>query len=99
MYFGREQMTTCTLASSATVPVENVTLAIASIANIGAKNILVANIPDLGQLPATRNSVNSARLSALTGTHNQSLKRALLVIDAAISPSPGRDARCQHALL
>ena len=50
MYFGREQMTTCTLASSATVPVENVTLAIASIANIGAKNILVANLPDLGQL-------------------------------------------------
>ena len=43
-------MTTCTLASSATVPVENVTLAIASIANIGAKNILVANLPDLGQL-------------------------------------------------
>ncbi len=38
--------------SSATVPVENVTRAIASLANVGAKNILVANLPDLGQLPA-----------------------------------------------
>lgn len=66
--------------SSATVPVENVTLAIASIANIGAKNILVANLPDLGQLPATRNSVNSARLSALTSAHNQSLRRSLKLL-------------------
>ncbi len=38
--------------NSVTVPVENVTRAAASIANIGAKNILVANLPDLGQLPA-----------------------------------------------
>lgn len=67
--------------SSATVPVDNVTQAIASIANIGAKNILVANLPDLGQLPATRNSVNSARLSALTGAHNQSLRRALKLLN------------------
>lgn len=66
--------------SSVTVPIENVTLAIASIAKIGAKNILVANLPDLGQLPATRNSVNSARLSALTSAHNQSLRRKLKLL-------------------
>ena len=66
--------------SSVTVPVENMTRAISSIANIGAKNILVANIPDLGQLPATRNSVNSARLSALTTAHNQSLRRKLKLL-------------------
>ena len=67
--------------SSATVPVENLTRAIASVAKVGAKNILIANLPDLGQLPATRNSVNSARLSALTSAHNQSLRRALKLLN------------------
>lgn len=66
--------------SSATVPVENLTRAIASVAKVGAKNILIANLPDLGQLPATRNSVNSARLSALTSAHNQSLRRKLKLL-------------------
>lgn len=66
--------------SSATIPVENVTRAIASLANAGAKNILVANLPDLGQLPATRTSVNSTSLSALTQAHNQGLRRSLKVL-------------------
>ncbi len=63
--------------SSATVPVENLTGAIASLAGAGAKKILVANLPDLGQLPATRTSANSASLSTLTQSHNQGLRRAL----------------------
>lgn len=63
--------------SSATVPVENVTGAIASLAGVGAKKILVANLPDLGQLPSTRTSANSANLSTLTQSHNQGLRRAL----------------------
>ncbi|MEQ9671250.1 SGNH/GDSL hydrolase family protein [Coleofasciculus sp. G2-EDA-02] len=67
-------------ASSATIPVENVTGAIASVASVGAKNILVANLPDLGQLPATRTSANSASLSALTQAHNQGLRRSLKVL-------------------
>lgn len=67
-------------ASSATIPVENVTGAIASLANVGAKNILVANLPDLGQLPATRTNANSASLSALTQSHNQGLRRSLKVL-------------------
>ncbi len=66
--------------SSATVPVENVTRAIASLADVGAKKILVANLPDLGQLPATRTSANSASLSALTQGHNQGLRRSLKVL-------------------
>ncbi len=65
---------------STTAPVENVTRAIASLANAGAKNILVANLPDLGQLPAMRSSVNSARLSALTQAHNQGLRRSLKLL-------------------
>jgi phospholipase/lecithinase/hemolysin len=62
---------------AATIPVENVTKAIASLTGVGAKKILVANLPDLGQLPATRTSANSANLSALTQAHNQGLRRAL----------------------
>src|ERR687886_241969 len=67
-------------ASSATIPVENVTGAIASLAGVGAKKLLVANLPDLGQLPATRTHANSASLTALTQAHNQGLRRALKVL-------------------
>ena len=66
--------------SSATVPVENVTRAIAALAAVGAKNILVANLPDLGQLPATRTSANSTTLNALTRVHNQGLRRSLKLL-------------------
>jgi phospholipase/lecithinase/hemolysin len=66
--------------SSATVPVENVTKAIASLADVGVKKLLVANLPDLGQLPATRSSANSANLSALTQAHNQGLRRSLKLL-------------------
>ena len=66
--------------SSATIPVKNVTTAINSLTDVGAKKILVANLPDLGQLPATRNSTNSANLSALTQGHNQGLRRSLKVL-------------------
>ncbi len=63
--------------NSATIPVENVTRAIESLAGRGLRKILVANLPDLGHLPATRTGANSASLSALTQAHNQGLRRAL----------------------
>lgn len=66
--------------SNATVPVENITKAISALANVGAKNILVANLPDLGQLAATRTSINSASLSALAEAHNRGLRRALKLL-------------------
>ncbi|MEH1870177.1 SGNH/GDSL hydrolase family protein [Nostoc sp.] len=66
--------------SSATIPVKNLTTAINSLIDVGAKKILVANLPDLGQLPATRNSTNSVNLSALTQAHNQGLRRSLKVL-------------------
>jgi phospholipase/lecithinase/hemolysin len=71
--------------SSATVPVENLTGAITSLAGVGAKKILVANLPDLGQLPATRTSANSASLSALTQAHNQGLRRSLKLLSQQYS--------------
>ncbi|MEH2309503.1 SGNH/GDSL hydrolase family protein [Nostoc sp.] len=66
--------------SSATIPVKNVTTAINSLTDVGAKKILVANLPDLGQLPATRNSPTSVSLSALAQLHNQGLRRSLKVL-------------------
>jgi thermolabile hemolysin len=66
--------------NDATVPVRNVIDAIASLSNTGAKRILVANLPDLGQLPATRNTANSANLTALTRAHNQGLRQSLKVL-------------------
>ena len=66
--------------NNANIPVENVARAIASLAGVGAKNILLANLPDLGQLPATRTSANSASLTALTQAHNQGLRRTVKVL-------------------
>jgi phospholipase/lecithinase/hemolysin len=66
--------------SNATVPVENLARAITSLADVGAKNILVANLPDLGHLPATRTSNNSVKFSALTQAHNQGLRRSLKLL-------------------
>lgn len=56
------------------------TTAINSLTDVGAKKILVANLPDLGQLPTTKNSTNSVSLSTLTQAHNQGLRRALKVL-------------------
>lgn len=61
-------------------PVANITQAIESLTRTGATKILVANLPDLGQLPATRNSANSKSLSTLTQTHNSGLRRSLKVL-------------------
>jgi thermolabile hemolysin len=66
--------------NTATVPVENVTQAIASLTDVGAKKILVANLPDLGKLPATRSNTNSVNLSSLSQAHNQGLRRSLKML-------------------
>lgn len=66
--------------NNATIPVENVTKAIASLTNIGAEKILVGNLPDLGKLPATSNNTNAVNLSSLTQAHNQGLRRSLKIL-------------------
>jgi len=45
-----------------TIPVTNLSNAVQSLAGVGARNILVVNlpVPDLGQLPGTLNTANSA---------------------------------------
>lgn len=67
-------------ASNVAIPVENIKQAIVDLSGRGAQRILVANLPNLGQLPATRNSSNAAQLSSLTQQHNQSLRRSLKVL-------------------
>ncbi|MBD2088552.1 SGNH/GDSL hydrolase family protein [Microcoleus sp. FACHB-1515] len=64
-------------ATNAAVPVGNLVRAIELLANAGASKILIANQPDLGQLPATRNTANSARLSELSRSHNSQLRRSI----------------------
>ncbi|MFS0516571.1 SGNH/GDSL hydrolase family protein [Nostoc sp. UIC 10607] len=52
-----------------------------SLTDVGAKKILVANLPDLGLSPATKNSTNSVNLNASTQAHNQGLRRSLKVLN------------------
>ncbi|WP_416676794.1 SGNH/GDSL hydrolase family protein [Egbenema bharatensis] len=58
--------------------VANIAEAIESLMDLGAKRFLIANLPDLGQLPGTRNGAESEALSSLTQTHNQQLQQRLI---------------------
>lgn len=50
-----------------TIPTKNLSDAVKSLADFGAKNIMILNLPDLGLLPATRNdSQKSVFLTNLT---------------------------------
>jgi phospholipase/lecithinase/hemolysin len=61
-----------------TLPIANLTNAVKSLNDVGAKNILIFNQPDLGQLPSTRiDPATSARLSTLTALHNSALSTAV----------------------
>lgn len=61
----------------AALSVANIMQAITDLVNGGAQKLLVANLPDLGELPATRTSSKAADLSRLTQVHNQDLRRSL----------------------
>ncbi|MBA3921545.1 MAG: SGNH/GDSL hydrolase family protein [Nostocaceae cyanobacterium] len=58
-------------------PVSNLQKAVTSLASVGAKNFLVANLPDLGELPGTRNNPNAGGLNTLTTFHNSGLSATL----------------------
>ncbi len=58
-------------------PVSNLQKAVTSLASLGAKNFLVANLPDLGKLPGTRNDPNAGGLNTLTTLHNSGLSATL----------------------
>lgn len=71
-----------------TVSIANLSNAITSLAGVGAQNILVLNLADLGSLPGTRgNSQQSTNLNLLTDAHNSGLSQTI----AALSPQLGTD--------
>jgi len=50
--------------------VDNIGDYIIDLYNAGARNFLIPNLPDLGQLPATLSTPNSSNLSLITQSHN-----------------------------
>ncbi len=59
-------------------PIKNLSKAVYSLARYGAKNIMVVNLPNLGELPITRNDLQtSSRLNTLTKLHNLGLSASL----------------------
>lgn len=63
----------------------NLSFALNTLATIGAKNFLVLNLPDLGQLPLTNNTPISDSLNTLSDLHNTNLNTTL----HAFSNTPG----------
>lgn len=53
--------------------VGNIATAVRQLYALGARDILVMNLPDLGQVPLTVNTPASSALSALTAAHNAGL--------------------------
>jgi phospholipase/lecithinase/hemolysin len=71
-----------------TVPLANLSNAVTSLVGVGARNILVVNLPDLGKLPsANGNSQRSSSLSLLANAHNAGLVQTL----DALRPQLGSD--------
>lgn len=64
-------------ATDSTAPINNLAMAVKSLLAVGAKNIVVVNLPDLGELPATRTSQRSNSLNDLTKEHNSELAASL----------------------
>ncbi|MBR8826742.1 MAG: SGNH/GDSL hydrolase family protein [Gomphosphaeria aponina SAG 52.96 = DSM 107014] len=60
------------------IPVNNILTAVNSLADVGAKNIMVVNLGDLGETPATnQDPVVSTFLNQLTAGHNSLLAQSL----------------------
>lgn len=56
---------------------KNLDRSLQSLLQIGAKRLLVANLPDLGKLPATRTTETSTKLTNFAIEYNQDLKTIL----------------------
>ncbi len=63
----------------------NLSTAVTTLASGGAKNFLVANLPDLGRLPLTRGDLaRSQGLSFLSSAHNTALSQTLGVLPSTL---------------
>ncbi|MBD2157266.1 SGNH/GDSL hydrolase family protein [Leptolyngbya sp. FACHB-16] len=78
------------LSGSATNPTEaiaNIIHAVQCLANVDARHILVANLPDLGDLPVATQNQRSAPFTALTQAHNSGLAAALQTLKPLLKPN------------
>lgn len=66
--------------------VTNITQAVQALINVGAKNILVPNLPDLGRLPGPRSGPNSQPLTQLSTAHNTLLAGSLALLKSNSAP-------------
>jgi phospholipase/lecithinase/hemolysin len=81
------QSTTFTPFTTPTTTIGNLSFALSNLAALGAKNFLVANLPDLGSLPLTNTTPISGSLNTLVSLHNTSLTTTL----NTLSQTPGSD--------
>ena len=66
-------------------PVMNIATAVGDLAAVGAKDIMVVNLPNLGALPGTNNSTASSELSYLTTEYNAGLTTSLKTLSQQLS--------------
>ena len=71
------QSTTFTPFTTPETTIGNLSFALSTLAALGAKNFLVANLPDLGSLPLTSTTPISDNLNTLVSLHNTSLTATL----------------------
>lgn len=65
--------------------INNLSSALDSLVQIGAKNIMLVNLPDLGDIPRTFNTPVAEELKDLTTAHNQQLENLGQSLDAEIN--------------
>ncbi|MHC5753610.1 SGNH/GDSL hydrolase family protein [Nostoc sp.] len=71
-----------------TQSVTNLSTAVKSLAAVGARDIMVLNLPDLGKFPVTGgNSQVSSLLSTFTSKHNSSLTTNLNLLSQELNPN------------
>lgn len=70
--------------SSPEVTVENIARSIRLLYALGARHVIVMDLPDLGRVPLTVNTPASGMLSALTVAHNTALRTRLDALEAAL---------------
>jgi phospholipase/lecithinase/hemolysin len=68
------------------IPPNNLSTAITTLAQAGARTIMVGNLPDLGRLPSTRQTADSDRFNRLSNQHNVNLARLLQRLDRTLDP-------------
>ncbi|WP_392534432.1 SGNH/GDSL hydrolase family protein [Nostoc sp. C117] len=67
--------------------VSNLSAAITSLAAVGAENILVVNLPDLGKFPVTGGDSQTASvLETFTNAHNSDLTTTINLLNQELSP-------------